>query len=487
MIDKNSALYSVPLAVAVANKGMVVSPVPGTPLSELVKTTNDMMMASPQCSPDSTSSPENQLNSFVCDLEYLTTNKATASVHDDLLDGFIADISKAVTSHISFAKNVVRPVVIEMAETTIKAMGETVSPTAGFNIEVVDLPKPMQNSGFETSIKKYDEKPFIAPERELRLGEMAPQNLLELMKIGSKEYDERVSEWFASKGDLFFMDIWNNLFRDFKVSKPSVVFNFMECFTKGECVIDCALAVHLMTRKLYDEIPENTGMSLSEFRNLMAQYREASGVKLNQEYLRYANVLKNKTLVVSYNADGKGCCVNGAVYRDWLKDGASNEILLGLIVSGTMIYTQSLIDDVKEKAIKDWNNFSLFSLTAEKNKSFNKFKDVLALSFASTLNHITEEEKVIIATNSGYFDKVNQVLSEEIAKLTSKDMTDIYGVCMSLVCKSRYYYTDAEKILNGINEAVRVNPNIDIREAALLSSIEYVVDYISDQMKLTSN
>jgi hypothetical protein len=34
---------------------------------------------------------------------------------------------------------------------------------------------------------------------------------------------------------------------------------------------------------------------------------------------------------------------------------------------------------------------------------------------------------------------------------------------------------------------VRVNPDIDVREAALLSTTEYVVDYIADQLVLASN
>lgn len=484
MIDKNSALFSVPLAMLAASKGVVISPVEGTPLSELVKSTNDMMVCAGQCIPVG----EANDSSLVMDYAGIVSSYSsgdTETAHDTAMDSFTSEISKSVSNHISFAKNVVKPVIVDMVNEVQKAMGEVVCPSTNFKIEINDLPKPMQNAGFETSINKFSEKPFLAPEGELRLGEISPQGILELMKTGSKEYDDRVSEWFVTKGDLFFMDIWNNLFRDFKEGQPSKVFGFNDCLTNGD-VVDAALAVHLLSRKLYDEVPENTNLSLAAFRNLVAQYREASGVKLNQEYLRYANILQNKVLVSFISNDNKVCKVNGAVYREWLKTGGSNEILLGMLVGTKTVYSQALIDEEKERFISDWNSYSLFNITAEKNKSFNRFKDILTLSFANLLNEQSTEEKSSTDTFPLFKSKVSECFLTELDKLKSSDMGDIYNVCTRLVCRARFYYTDSEKILVGINEAVKANPHIDIREAALLSTIEYVTDYISDQLKLST-
>lgn len=484
MIDKNSALYSVPLALLGASKGLVVSPIQGTPLAELVKITNDMLMASPKCFSESDTIADS-LNSLAEDLGYCTVINAGSSAHDLLMDSYIIDISKAVANHISFAKNVVKPVIVSMVEDVQKVIGEVESPSAAFKIEIVDLPKPMQNAGFETSIAKFAEQPYIAPTNELRLGEISPQGILDLMKTGSKEYDERISEWFVNKGDMFFMDIWNNLFRDFKEGKPSIVFKFDEVLVKGD-VADYALAIHLLSRKLYDEVPENTGMTLFAFRDLVSQFRSASGIKLNLEYLRYASILKNKSLVSYISADSKTCKVNGAVYRDWLKDGGSNEVLLGMLVGTKSLYMQSVINENKEKFISDWNSYSLFNTTAQKNKSFNRIKNILTLSFAKLLSDMSTEEKEIVATKNGYIEKVNQIFIDELSNLKTSDTNDIFDLCLKLVCRARFFYTDSEKILVGINEAVKANANIDIREAALLSTIEYIVDYVSNQLKITS-
>ena len=485
MIDKNSALYSIPLATLSANKGIVINPVNGTPLAELVKVTNDLVAAGNACS----AIGGETLEGFAEDLgRCVTATTEVSTGHDTLLDSYIDEISKAVSNHVSFAKNVVKPAIVEMVEDVQKGLGEVVSPSSNFKIEIIDLPKPMQNAGFETSISKFAEKPYILPEGELRLGEISPQGVLELMKTGSKEYDDRISEWFVAKGDLFFMNIWNNLFRDFKEGKPSVVCSFNDYLTSkpGYEVADAALAIHLLSRKLYDEVPENTGLSLSNFRDLVAQYREASGIKLNLEYLRYANILKNKILVAFIKPDGKEILVNGAVYRDWLNNGGTNEVLLGMLVGNKSVYNQALIDEAKEGFLKDWNSYTVFNSSSEKNKTFNRFKDVLALSFAKILADMSDLEKEATVNAPNYSEKVSTNFKDELSKLKTSDVDDIYTTCLRLICRARFYYTDAEKILVGINEAVKANPNIDIREAALLSTIEYVIDYISDQLTVSN-
>jgi hypothetical protein len=485
MIDTNSTIYSIPLAIVAANKGLAIDPVSGTPVAELVKITNDLLITDMGCVYSDTATPEEMLLGFANTLNHITVSNEETS-HDANLDGFIHDISKAVGNHISYAKNIVKPVIVEYVEDVQKSVGQVLSPSSQFKISMIELPKPMQNAGFETSINKYAEKPFIAPTSELHLGEIAPQGILELMLTGSKEYDEGVKEWFVNKGDQFFMDIWNNLFRDFKESKPTTAFTITECLNSGKELVDYALAIHLLSRKLYDEVPEDTKMELPQYRDLVAQYREVSGSKLNNEYIKYASVLKNKTLVAFIDSDSKGLSVYGPVYREWLKAGGCNEALLGMLVGRETIFNQSLFDEAKEGFIKDWNTYSLFSKTAEKNNEFNRIKDVLTISFAKILETMSSTERETVASMPAFTQTVANIYKQELEKLKTADIADIFNVCMLLICRARFYYTDAEKILVGINSAVKADPNIDVREAALLSSIEYVVDYISDQMRLNA-
>lgn len=485
MIDTNSAIYSIALAKLAASKGLVIDPVPGTPVSELVKINNDLFTAASQCVADSRSDDDRLLETarFMADI----TVSEDENSHDQMMDSFIHDISKAVSNHISFAKNIVKPVIVEYVEEVQKSLGQEIDPMSQFKITMVDMPKPMQNAGFETSISKYDEKPYFAPTATIRLGAKAPQEILDLMLSGSKDHDDSIKEWFVNKGDVFFVNLWDNLFRDFKESKPALAFNFTDALSPSNPdLVDYALAVQLLSRKIYHDVPEDTGMVLANWQELVAQYREASAVILVAQYAKYASILKNKTLVAGIDPDGKGISVNGPVYREWLKNGGVNEALLGMLVGRETIYNQSLFDEAKERFIKDWNTYSMFTKTANKNNQFNRVKDILTFAFAKVLENMSSTEKETIAAMPAFTQTMTSNFKKELELLKSGDLSDIFNTCTILVCRARFYYTEAEKILTGINQAVKANPAIDIREAALLSSIEYVVDYVSDQLRLGS-
>jgi hypothetical protein len=71
-------------------------------------------------------------------------------------------------------------------------------------------------------------------------------------------------------------------------------------------------------------------------------------------------------------------------------------------------------------------------------------------------------------------------------KLEVNDFTNIWKLVTNLVCDCLFFYTDAKKILLGIERAKELNPDVQIREALLLSTIEYVTDYICSQIKMTT-
>lgn len=481
MINKDACVGSLALATIAAESDAYIAPISGSPLEELVKATNSMVGMLPM-DLEATGNPKLELMNFCSNLEFVTNNSEKDSVHSQLMDSFTETISKAVGKHNSFAKNVVMPVVAGIADKVIKMVGEEISPAAEFNIEVVDLPKPMQNAGLESTIEAFDGKSFLEPTTEFRFEEVSPQEILEIMQSGSKEFDDKVNEWFASKGDQFFLDVWGNLFRDFKIAKPSKVYNFVDGVNNFEDGVDIALAVYLISRKIKEDIPENNKMELKQYKTLCFEYINASGVRLMREYRRYSSVIKNKSLIISYNPDGQGCRVNGAVYRQWLKEGGNNEIILGLIVGKRTIYSTTLIDAEKQELHKDWHDYFMFSKTSQKNKSFNRFKDVLAIAFAESFADPMAEERDFIQATPNYAQKVKQYFNEQVDCLVTKDLTDVYNTCLKIVCRSRFYYTDAEKILRGINEAVAINPSVDVREAALMSTTEYVIDYVCDQL-----
>lgn len=482
MIFEDSAVHALPLAYIAAGKGLQINPAPGTPLSEMVRATNLGGMCTPVDPGHLSDFINNDLSKT---LEIMTSGSGEAiTTHDGIVDSFITDIAKAVNAHVSFAKNVVKPVIVDMVDKATVFLKTQHDPASEITIEVKSFPKPMLNSGFETSVYKFQDKPCLEPETFITAGEMSGMGLMELMKSGSKDFDDDIGEWFINYGEVRASLIWNNLFRDFSVSKPVEAFNFQDINNKNS--VDDFLAIHLLSRKLYEEVPEGVTMELKTFKNIAAQYRDWSGVKLVEFYEKYKSSIALKTLVTATDNRTKTIYVNAPIYKDWLETGGSNEVLLGLFISGNLNFSQSLIDERKEDLINQWNTYVSFKRTAVKNQSFNSFKDILTIAFADEMKVLREEEKEFVNSTPNFIEVVSKIFNDELNKLVFRDMEDIYTTCLKLVCRSRFYYTSSEDILEGINSAVRANPNIDIREAALLSTIEYVCDFVCNQLTLTS-
>lgn len=486
MITTDSTQQSVPLALQAAKKGLAITAVSGTPVDEMCKITHNFLNEMPVCT--SNSGEDIGQEQLLSEASYISsvTEGDTGSLHNATMDEVINTLSIAVSSHLSFAKNVVSPTVSAVVDSVERFLTKEKNPALDFKVDVHDVPEPMLNSGFEDSVSKFAGKVYLAPEQMLQLKPLAPQEILELLKTGSSLYDQKVEHWFAKMGDGWFLNVWNNFFADTKQVKIEKPLSFEEAMFKDPETDDYCLAVYLLSRKLYDEVLEGTAMTLSSYKNLVAQYREASAIRLLACFNNQSNILKNKTLVKSYSVDRKTISVNGPVYRQWLEadTGNTNEVLLGLLVSNMVLYASSLVDSKRIELLQNWVNYSNLSKITSKNKTFVLFKEAIAAAFETELNSPLEQEKEFIQANSQYKESVKSLFNKEMQELTPAAMDDVFNTCTKIVCRARFYYTDSEKILCGINHAMKMNPAMDVRQAALMSTIEYVCDYLGDQLQL---
>jgi hypothetical protein len=483
MINIETASSVIGLTMVAESKKMMVVPVPGTPVADLVNITNNSVSITVA---ESNHPVGEQLTDHSSSLSIFTKGTdGVISTHSRAMDEYVNEISKAVTSHISYAKNVVKPAVLEMVENVQKSMTLTRAASAEFNINIVDLPLPMQNSGFEDAVSSYAEKTLFNPEFDLNLGEMSSEQMLALIQTGSTQQDADIGLWFAGLSSDLIACVWGNVFRNFKVSAPPAVKSIGELLLDKKTGVHAALLTYLAARKLFEEVPESTGLSLSDYKNRVAQIRDYAGVILFREYTRYNSSLKNGTLILSTDPSRKSVNVNGVVYREWLKTGGTNEVILGMLVSNQSLFGTNLINEQAEKFKQSWSTYEQYSVTAQRNDSFNTFKQALKLAFDAGMANMSAEEAALKEEKPEMFSQINLYFLDELALIRTGDMKDINATCLKLVCRSRYFYTSAEKILQSINDAMHSNPNMSVRDAAAIAAIEYVTDYVSDQLKMT--
>ena len=501
MIQNNSVSQSVSTALVLAEKGFTVNPKPNTILENLVRITNDQLISSEligvygdndQFQRNSNVLDTSELEAFGSIMETLTNGTIDSpSKHDAALTELGHTLCKSILNHISFAKNVVKPLAVDYAEKVIAYLESFTPPEASsqFNIRVLDMPKPLEDVGFQDLISVYKDRSAIIPSNSIQLGQKTEEELMSLLMTRDSVVDQGIVEWLTTKNEpAFLTTIWNSFFLDSKeniISTNYITYeqiNKLDVFAKA----DYYLAIFLLANKLFTEVDAtSTGMSLPDYKNLVAETRNYSGVSLVQAYSFVKNYDVLKTIVIRVDEDRKEADVYGINYRDWLSAGGNIETVFGLIVSGIKANTRPMIDKMSAELASSWNRYVILTNTTNKSKTLEYFKNALNIFFTELMNELTEEEMEFVNQTSGYKDKVKEYLDEQISEVNPTSMNDVYITCLKVICRARFYYTDAEKILLDINELAAANPGSDIREIAFLSICNYIADYCSDMMVLT--
>ena len=472
-------------AIALTSKldamGYRLLPIVNTPLSSLnsdlcVDTTKD-------ANGEFTPNPEFYIANANC-----TTPGQDMSVFTENMDNTARSIAKYVQSHLSFAKNVVRPLITELVDCfTTKVNSINVSPSNDFKLTKINLPSPMLEGDIKDAIDDYakvDTKAFSYVKFDAP--ELSIVEIVELLKTGNKRADEAIDNWVATVGEAVVMQAY---MRAFSTAKGG--YDRTPVIGIQNASWDSTLAVFLMARNLHNKPWENCNMSLANYNDAIASIRDHAGSTLSAIYNSFSATLKTNTLILS--SFGNEVIVNAPVYEQWIAEGNNDLILFSTLVTGKRFNFVSEINAAKVELMKAWELHAAMAASSERNRKYAIMKKTLhecvfqlieqnaANVFGHLNNGITgadhiqmKEYKTFVASFDQYY-----------ANLSEADFNDIWCVAKCIVCDQLFYYTDAGTILDGIEDACKNNPDMGVDEAALLSTISYVSKYVSGQMVLS--
>lgn len=489
MLNEDSLQSSVDTAIKAASKNKVVVAVNGTPLAQLVAVTNSCIATGTYARSIGESTElvaENLDGSYI---GYATNgnNKGPLTSHDDLMDTLVAQIAPKVVNHISFAKNVVSPLVVSYINLVTSAMSyDPKSAALKFNIEVNDLPEPLTNGAFESSLSKFKEKKFFEPEKRLKLGARTSEEIFELLQTGSKEFDGKLAVWYATLSPAFIGSIWGNYFGTTDQPVTDLVTPYLVTNATGSKDSDnTAILVYLIAQKLQGDVPKDANVALAFYNDAVYELMEAAGIVILGIYDRYTLSINTNTLVEFISYDRKTARVNGTVYREWLKTNGSNEAILGMLTTNTNARVVPDFAENSEAFKAAWYQYEEVSATVARNNSYNRFVMALRTSYGMlAIGDASEQEKALLLEKPEVAGQMEQYLEEELNNIKNVDLENVNDTCLRVMCRSRFFYTDAEKFLTSINNATKANPLIDVRTAALVATIEYVTDYVANQMQV---
>lgn len=476
MLSREALNAALPLTEALDSANLFVTAAEGTPLAALVAATRS----------DDNYVLENGRGDFTPDIEsieFIANTKDPVlgfSKHDQTLDEIAAELIKAVQGHIALAKTAVAPAVQELVEKTAETLA-AMQPSSLLGMEVVvwNPPAPFTNASFESSVRRFEEQPFFEPALALNLPDQSLEQLRELIQTGTAGLDADVRDWLATKGNDFLMQVWEELFQQKQAElNDTRVRRFNEYFISKETGGDYALAVYLLARKLVEDPLPGTEMPLARYEELIVEFRNQAGLHLCRQLDDLDAMQRNKMLVRQIK--GTVTVVNGPVYREWIEAGGQNEVLFGNVVDATPVFTLEQIAAKAAGLLAIWNKHCALTTAVEKNRRFLRTKQILEKHFREQLFAATEDDPAV----TGNREMVLKLFRDQLEQVGEAELDDLYHLCLRLVCRSRFVQTDAERILSGIERAQKDNPELDVREAAAISVIDYIAYWVAAQLKV---
>lgn len=480
MLKTSTLNTATTLASQLADKGLTLVAKPNTVLNELVALSTLPYEVKLE-------SDEDLYQAF-----YGLENTSSGTMEDPTQhslqqDGIIKDLAPIVVGHVSHAKNIVKPIVVEMAKAIEDYLSTFKAKSASdvFEIQCLEVPELAADESFLDTLTPYKGKTILKPDLRFKLATKSSEDLIKLVTFGSDRTDKLILQWVSNLPEDFLVRVFNSFFTIEQI-KDIVSYDDIDRANVFE-KLDYALAILLLSTKLFDAVDESAkDLDLNVYKNTAAQYRDYAGALVVDCLTKIALFIKTERLVMVSDSKRYIAKVNGAVYRPWLQNGGSPEVILGHVISGDTQSSKSIIDIKSKDYLNAWNSYCTFYNVEQANKTIDFFKQFLVGQFALQLKEVSEAEQAYITKTPNYYSTVNQLATEYIDGLKTNDMKEVYTIALTLVAKIRFGYTSAYNILNDINEAAKANPNVDVREAALLAVINYVTDYFANQISVVS-
>ena len=460
--------------------GYRILPVVNTPLSSL---NSDVNIALPSEGNEFTPNPE----SYIAYASAPTPGQ-DISVYTANVEGTARTIARYVQSHLSFAKNVVKPLITEFVESfTERTNSLYVSPSDNLIIEKLDLPAPMLVSDLKDLIDDYSKITYTAPEFvKFNAPDMSIVEIVELMKTGNKNADAAIDEWVATVGEAEIVQYYERAFGTIKGAYPKT-----QLVSNQDCCWNSTLAIFLMASKLHNNPPTGTSMNLVDYNVAMGKIRDAAGSILSSIYEMFQSYVKTQTLIRT--AFHNKLTVVSPVYNEWIESGGTDVLLYSLLVTGKRANFVSEVNAARVELMKAWELHSAMTISTERNRKFLTMRkafydtmfDIVERNADPIFSHLKPEGASTDHIQMQEYKTFKQKFEECYTYLREEDFVDIWKLAKHVVCNMLFYYTDAGQILDGIEDACKTNPDMEVDEAALLSTIAYVTRYVCNQMTIT--
>lgn len=480
MIREETAHSLSPLLNKLEASGVRLKVMENTPLAELADATiAGMYSMEPLNGSSDGSLPERDTISLLLEASR-EKNQDGICEHDVVMDEVVETVAKTVSKNLDGARNIIVPKIKDVAEEAKKQFDEIGMRQV---IPVAVAPDYLKDTWYNPFIAGMFEKFVdVEPENVDLIGnfpDLTGADLQALMKNDTARWDEELAKFLGNFPDGYLEETYRRVFS----RRSDGAYTYLTELTntsRGDR--DRTLLVHLMARRLLADVPEGVRMDIANYRLYLNRVIAQTGRACMRFREAREKEITRKTLVMRYPIpsisaveDGE-ITVVGAVYKQFLEAGGSPEVILGAYATDRERDFTALLE--KAEAYKNaWLRYvRLFEKRVAENKLANTISS-FRRAMINEINEMAEDEELVIDA-----DHAKQRLTDLLSSIKENDTDDFYIIARKLVCRVLYAHTDGEKILCAIDKITEDNPEMDIREAALLAMVDIVADWVSAQI-----
>lgn len=438
------------------------------------------------------SSPDNPQvieteESFIDRISDVVINKGGTSEHEMAISTIVDELAPLVQGHIRVAKEIGQ-MAGELSESVKKYLeGVPTNDASGaFNIEKDELPSVYDEPYVQNMIEEvsFSSTPF--PKNMFCTGPRDFDGVFNYLITGNQSLDEKIKELVSSYDKDFLEKIWYGFFSNMTIGRNSENYclSGLRNLVVGERLA-VSFIVLTIASKLLGNIPSDSIGSLSEFEDGLYKLKCNVLQVMKSGLDEYNYQLNNKVMVLAYRGYEKKVIVNGVVYREWLNNGGSPELILGSLLSKNSAYSISEFSEKPENFLRQWNAYCSLHNAESDLKRATFFRSIYLTCFTDSVCAIVPFEEQFRKNNLSFAESVIDRAEDFLRNASLSDLTDVLQICLELVAGIRFDYTPAKFILKDIDSTVKLTPDIDPREASLVATAKYISSYFSNILGVT--
>ena len=405
------------------------------------------------------------------------------SSHDTVMDNYVKDLANLVGQHVVFARSVVYP--------QMKAYAETVGVTA--RAGKVSAPEDM----FELTYWKLHEiftSDLVLEEVVPAYGDRTRADYLELgqslqtdtlcnfLLTGDASQDKLISAWCndtcqSDAGALasYLMPSSANL--EFRLD--------------GKALMDFHLAGFLFYRHLVINQDLNLPYSQVELLGRAKANRDYHASQLAAQLRRFEGDVNRGVLIAEHPAEDFSYLSNTPlkvvlyqeVFDAACEQGVTLEQIFGCFASGASGgLTVSDLKNMGDQWATQWSKTRSLYLAYMQQNSSQTLRSALKLSVSTVLDAQQPVEGEVPACGDAAFRaQTTELVAVYVDALEDDQLQDLVHVSLQVIARIAYRHTNAYALLREMLRFVQEEEDLSMSDAAALSVLCYVCDFIFEQ------